>query len=265
MHVCICVFIVDSGAADSYSIMNLHVSVSSLLIPVVLCLTPWVIWSALHVSVSSLLIPVVLCLTPRMIWSALHVSVSSFLIPVVLLLTLRSIGFSDIPVKKHGHQEKEMLKSPRKNLLQWNCSEEEALHIVFCVHAYLNVLCNSVGLVRIVSRLLHWSLNPCDCVSVWGWWTTRDFNVTMWGEWETQWCDTISAIRTLQDLEVLRLSVDPAFKTEGFACLTSLSRRSQEAVQICCECKGERNLSHFLCVFSGRAIQLFVVDCSTID
>lgn len=39
MHVCICVFIVDSCAADSYSMMNLHVSVSSLLIPVVLLLT----------------------------------------------------------------------------------------------------------------------------------------------------------------------------------------------------------------------------------
>lgn len=245
MHVCICVFIVDSCAADSYSMMNLHV------------------------SVSSLLIPVVPCLTPRLIWSALHVAVSSLVIPVVLLLTLRSIGFSYIPVKnhgkKHGHQEKEMQKTPRKNLLQWNCSEEEALHIVFCVHAYLNVLCNSAGLVRIVPRLLHCSLNPCDCVSVWGWWTRRDFTVTMWGEWETQWCDTISAIRTLQDLGGLRSSVDPAFKTEGFACLTSLSRRSQEAVQICCECKGERNLSQSLSVFSGRAIQLFVVDCSTID
>jgi hypothetical protein len=59
-----------------------------------------------------------------------------------------------------------MQKTPRKSLLQWNCSEEEAFHIVFCVHAYLNVLRNSVSLVRNVSRLLHCSLNPCDCVSV---------------------------------------------------------------------------------------------------
>jgi len=244
MHVCICVFTVDSCAADSYSMMNLHVSVSSLLIPVVLCLTPWMIWSALHVSVCSLLIP------------------------VVLLLTLRLIGFSDIPVKnhskKHGHQEKEMQKTPRKNLLQWNCSEQKALHSVFCVHAYL-MYC------AILLVLLGLFLDFCIAawilviVFLWGWWTTGDFSVTMWGEWETQWCDTITAIRTLQDWGGLRVSLDPAFKTEGFACLTSLSRRSQEAVQICCECKGERNLSHSLSLFSGRAIQLSVVDCSTID
>jgi hypothetical protein len=63
-------------------------------------------------------------------------------------------------------KKKRCKRHQEKILLQWNCSEEEALHIVFCVHACLMYCAILLSLVRIVSRLLHCSLNPCDCVAV---------------------------------------------------------------------------------------------------
>jgi len=121
----------------------MYVSVCPLWIPVLRILTPW--WICMY-----------LCLHCWFLWCC-------FLLynQLDFLISLSKITVKSMHTKKKDAKDTKIKLVAMK--LFWRRSSP---YCYLCPCIYLNVFCNSVSLVRILSRRLHCSLSPCDCVSV---------------------------------------------------------------------------------------------------
>lgn len=145
----------------------MYVSVCSLWIPVLWILTPW--WICMYLCLRCwflwcCVLPHEWFDLPRM-YLCLH---CWFLWCCFLLYNQLDflISLSKITVKSMDPKKKDAKDTKIKLVAMKLLWRRSSPYCFLCSCIYLNVLCNSVRLVRIVSRLLHCSLNPCNCVSV---------------------------------------------------------------------------------------------------